>query len=77
MEGPLGFEPRTRGLKGHCSNQLSYGPVKQAVTDYIILILAKKSTARLAVVPARATLQPEKQQTYQRADANDHGLRLR
>ena len=27
MEGPLGLEPRTRGLKGHCSNRLSYGPM--------------------------------------------------
>ncbi len=27
MEGPVGLEPTTRGLKGHCSNQLSYGPV--------------------------------------------------
>gem|GEM_PF-4470324 len=26
LEGPLGFEPRTRGLKGLCSNLLSYGP---------------------------------------------------
>ena len=26
MEGPLGLEPRTRCLKGSCSNQLSYGP---------------------------------------------------
>lgn len=26
MEGHLGLEPRTRGLKGRCSNQLSYGP---------------------------------------------------
>ena len=23
MEGHLGFEPRTRGLRGRCSNQLS------------------------------------------------------
>jgi hypothetical protein len=22
----VGFEPTTRGLKGHCSNLLSYGP---------------------------------------------------
>ncbi len=26
MEGPVGLEPTTRGLKGHCSNLLSYGP---------------------------------------------------
>jgi hypothetical protein len=26
LEGPVGFEPTTRGLKGHCSNLLSYGP---------------------------------------------------
>jgi site-specific DNA recombinase len=26
MEGPVGLEPTTRGLKGLCSNQLSYGP---------------------------------------------------
>ena len=26
LEGPLGLEPRTRGLRGRCSNQLSYGP---------------------------------------------------
>lgn len=26
LEGPLGLEPRTRSLKGYCSNQLSYGP---------------------------------------------------
>lgn len=26
LEGPVGLEPTTRGLKGHCSNQLSYGP---------------------------------------------------
>ena len=27
LEGPVGFEPTTRGLKVHCSNLLSYGPM--------------------------------------------------
>jgi site-specific DNA recombinase len=27
VEGPVGLEPTTRGLKGRCSNQLSYGPI--------------------------------------------------
>ena len=27
LEGPVGFEPTTRSLKGFCSNRLSYGPV--------------------------------------------------
>lgn len=45
LEGPVGFEPTTRGLKGHCSNRLSYGPtVLWVLTDYIIPVLAKKST---------------------------------
>jgi hypothetical protein len=38
LEGPLGFEPRTRGLKGRCSNLLSYGPTQ--LTDYIIPVTA-------------------------------------
>jgi hypothetical protein len=33
VEGPEGFEPSTRGLRGLCSNQLSYGPAM----DYGIL----------------------------------------
>lgn len=27
----MGFEPTTRGLKGRCSNLLSYGPAMRAV----------------------------------------------
>ena len=26
----MGLEPTTRGLKGRCSNQLSYGPARQS-----------------------------------------------
>lgn len=47
MEGPVGLEPTTRGLKGRCSNQLSYGPVYMYtgnLTPYIICFLTKKST---------------------------------
>lgn len=29
LEGPEGFEPSTRGLRVHCSNQLSYGPASE------------------------------------------------
>lgn len=29
VEGPVGFEPTTRGLKVHCSNLLSYGPKRR------------------------------------------------
>gem|GEM_PF-2750565 len=29
VEGPVGLEPTTRGLKGLCSNQLSYGPASE------------------------------------------------
>ncbi len=31
LEGLVGFEPTTRGLRGHCSNQLSYRPVILAI----------------------------------------------
>lgn len=42
MEGPVGLEPTTRGLKGHCSNQLSYGPgLPGRANRYIIAFFDK------------------------------------
>jgi hypothetical protein len=56
VEGLVGFEPTTRGLKGRCSNLLSYRPANIAasssysflfcgkITPYIIWNLTKKSS---------------------------------
>lgn len=80
VEGPLGFEPRTRGLKGRCSNLLSYGPIlfpKMGITDYIILILRKKSmTLAVFELLVRSALRPQKQQAHQRACPHDQRLGL-
>jgi hypothetical protein len=43
MVGQLGFEPRTRGLKGPCSNQLSYRPKSDAEPSYYTVISLKTS----------------------------------
>jgi hypothetical protein len=44
VEGPPGLEPGTRGLKGLCSNQLSYGPAFAGkITPYIICYLPEMS----------------------------------
>jgi hypothetical protein len=45
MEGPVGLEPTTRGLKGHCSNQLSYGPeIKYGLKQGVLSVfLTEKS----------------------------------
>lgn len=42
MEGPVGFEPTTRGLKGHCSNQLSYGPAFASIIRLYYPCFGKK-----------------------------------
>ncbi len=39
LEGPLGLEPRTPCLKGRCSNQLSYGPVKRYFAQKTVTFL--------------------------------------
>ena len=40
MEGLEGFEPSTRGLKGRCSNLLSYRPV----TNFLIIKVRSSGT---------------------------------
>jgi hypothetical protein len=44
MEGPVGFEPTTRGLKGRCSNLLSYGPINMGVCHIILSLLERKKS---------------------------------
>gem|GEM_PF-1777734 len=43
LVGQLGFEPRTRGLKGPCSNQLSYRPKSVAEPSYYTVFSLKPS----------------------------------
>ena len=40
MEGPVGFEPTTRGLKGRCSNQAELWA--RNTLDYLFLFLKVK-----------------------------------
>ncbi len=50
MVGQLGFEPRTRGLKGPCSNQLSYRPKSIGLVNYTEIELKRQSNLVVATV---------------------------
>lgn len=77
----MGFEPTTRGLKGRCSNLLSYGPALlrkqnnslhypdfcQKVNRGYLLVL-------LAVFMVFGALQPQKEQAQQCAATNNELL---
>ena len=43
VEGPVGLEPTTRGLKGRCSNLLSYGPVASLHKGNLMFPLSRRA----------------------------------
>lgn len=81
MEGPLGFEPRTRGLKGHCSNQLSYGPTAAIANRLYYPDFGKKVNGlntgtdlfvtMLRLMANRRALCPQEQNAHNGAHANN------
>jgi hypothetical protein len=65
MEGPLGLEPRTRCLKGSCSNQLSYGPNSTAIIYLIWAYLAiRLDNIELLLVLMLALAEQPKDERY-------------
>ena len=52
---PQGFEPRTHGLEGRCSIQLSYEPTQNGIMERVMRIELTPSAWKAEVLPLNYT----------------------